>query len=461
MNINENILRIKQIMNIIKESNDGSYDALLVGGLDYRSSDYPILQQIDILKKGLGSNKNVKGFRYNTPTSEILKFLEINPKILIFLFSAGCVKALDLSGSSNVDKNKIFIIEPYAASEKTKSIVKSAVSNGVPASNVFVGSSAGRGEGVVSGASDSESSSHWGALTKVGSRMSGVVVSKSTSTSNDKETDKPSDAKETTYEISYKVDPKIKELQLELVSKGYYIGKYGPNQDGVDGKYGPFTKAAHEAYKKGITPDEFKSKRSEIAQEFIGDVSDSVLMNEFNFHKIPDGKNNYRSAQIPVTLKGKEYFANVIDQYGIKTIIRFNGDGNDSRHRSSHPMTPIKDEEEMAKSKGVKFYKLSSTKDQDKVNELLSQGNVLIHCAHGADRTGGNVGGYLMKIGFGDTEKIWNYTTKFNGWNRMVLGSPGTFSSGGYLKQAQKFGVKDLEQAKQLAEKKRLRKATN
>lgn len=445
-------------MNIIKESTEGSYDAVLVGGLDYRSSDYPISQQVDILKKGLGSNKNVKGFRYNTPTSEILKFLKMNPKILVFLFSAGCVKALELSGSPHVDKNKLYIIEPYAASEKTKNIVKSAVSNGVPASNVFVGSSAGRGEGVVSGASDSGSSSHWGALTKVGARMSDVVVTKSSETSNTNSQGSSTNIKDVSFDISYTPDPKVKELQSELVAKGYYIGKYGENKDGIDGKYGPFTKAAHEAFKEGIPPEEFEGKRAQMAQEFIGDVGDSVLKNEFNFHLIPDGKNNYRSAQIPVTLKGKDYYAEVIKKYGIKTIIRFNGDGNDSRHTSNHPMTSIKEEKEMAESLGVNFYKLSSTKDQEKVNALLSQGNVLIHCAHGADRTGGNVGGYLMKIGFGDTEKIWNYTTKYNGWNRMVMGSPSSFSSGGYLKQAEKFGVRDLDHAKQLAQKKRVNK---
>jgi hypothetical protein len=33
----------------------------------------------------------------------------------------------------------------------------------------------------------------------------------------------------------------------------------------------------------------------------------------------------------------------------------------------------------------------------------------------------------------------------------MVRNNPDKFSSGGYLKQAQKFGVRDIEQAKSLA----------
>lgn len=160
-------------MGLITES-EGSYDAVLVGGLDYRSSDQPIDQQVDLLKKGLGGDKRVKGFRYNTSTSEVLNFMGGNPGIPVFLFSAGCTKAYDLSKSPNVDKDKLYIIEPYAVSETTKSIVNSAVSNGVPASNVFVGGSQGRGKGIVDGASDSKSSSHFGALTTVGSMKSGI-----------------------------------------------------------------------------------------------------------------------------------------------------------------------------------------------------------------------------------------------------------------------------------------------
>ncbi len=172
-NLQENISRIKQVMGLITESED-SYDAVLVGGLDYRSSDQPIDQQVELVKKGLGGDKRVKGFRYNASTSEVLNFMGGNPGIPVFLFSAGCTKAYDLSKSPNVDKDKLYIIEPYAVSETTKSIVNSAVSNGVPASNVFVGGSQGRGKGIVDGASDSKSSSHFGALTTVGSMKSGI-----------------------------------------------------------------------------------------------------------------------------------------------------------------------------------------------------------------------------------------------------------------------------------------------
>lgn len=264
--------------------------------------------------------------------------------------------------------------------------------------------------------------------------------------------DEENEFKNLTHEISYTFDSEVEKLQKFLTSKGYYIGKFGSSKDGIDGKYGPFTKAAHEAYKKNVLPSEFQANKEEMAQKYIGDVSDTVLTNEFNFHLIPDGKGtNYRSAQIPVILNGKDYLSKVIDDYKIKRIIRFNGDGRDSKHRSSHPETPISQERELAKSKGVEFFQLSATRDQDKVNSILGQGNTLIHCAHGADRTGGNVGGYLLDLGWGDTKKIWDYTTQYNSWKSMIKNNPNTFVNGGYLTQAKKFGVKDLEHALNLS----------
>ena len=232
---------IKENMSSLNESDAGiqsgaGVDAILVGGLDYRSSDYPISQQVEILKKGFGGNKNVKGFRYNTSTSEILNFLNKNPKVPIFLFSAGCTKAKELSNSSNVDKSKLFIIEPFASSEKTKSIVQSAVNNGVPSSNVYVGGSSGRGSGVVDGTSSSNSSSHWGALTKVGSMKSGIVKTNDVSVpdvTDTPEQDKPKD---------------VKKFQswLDKNHPGWHkkYGTLGDNEDKGWGIYGPNTKRA-------------------------------------------------------------------------------------------------------------------------------------------------------------------------------------------------------------------------
>lgn len=233
MNLNENIRRIKEVMGLITES-DGSYDAVLVGGLDYRSSDFPIDQQVELLKKGFGSDKNIKGFRYNASTSDVLNFMSQNPGIPVFLFSAGCTKASDLSKSPNVDKDKLYIIEPYAVSDTTKSIVRSAVANGVPSSNVYVGDSQGRGQGIVDGSSSSNSSSHFGALTTVGSMKSG------TGPTNIEKTQQP--------DLIDSEELDVKEFQTWL-DKNYpgWHNKYGTLNDDMGkgwGVFGPNTKKA-------------------------------------------------------------------------------------------------------------------------------------------------------------------------------------------------------------------------
>lgn len=189
---------------------------------------------------------------------------------------------------------------------------------------------------------------------------------------------------------------------------------------------------------------EFENKIEDVKKDTTKKIDDSELK-DFNFHEIPDNNGNFRSAQLTSDL-----LPSVIKKYNIKRVIRFNGESSDAKH-GSHQGPSISEEKKICEENDCQFFKLSSTRDQEKVNSLLSQGNVLIHCAHGADRTGGNVGGYLKSIGWGDTKKIWDYTTQYNGWNRMVKNNPSTFVNGGYLKQAQKFGVKDLQHAKSLS----------
>jgi hypothetical protein len=152
----------------------GKYDAVLIGGLDDRENDLNINAQLKLFKKGYGE-KRVKEFRYNTPTDKILEFLKQNPNIPVYMFSAGCEKALDLAKSKNVDKQKLFIIEPYSASTNTKNLIIKAVEAGVPAKNVFVGKGAYRGQGTVSGESSAGGADHWSALSSVGKMTSDIA----------------------------------------------------------------------------------------------------------------------------------------------------------------------------------------------------------------------------------------------------------------------------------------------
>lgn len=194
--------------------------------------------------------------------------------------------------------------------------------------------------------------------------------------------------------------------------------------------------------------DEQLQSQDRVQRLEPADVSESAIRKPYNFHKIPAGNNNWRSAQIPLTENGKAVFGPIIEKYGIRTIIRLNGNDKDNPDELS-----VEDEQALAESMGVEFYRLSPTKKQDEVNSLLDRGNVLIHCSAGADRTGGNVGAWLQKTLNWTTEQVWEHTIQYNGWNNLALNRPGEFVRDGYLKQAQKFGVIDLEHAQELARK--------
>lgn len=62
-------------------------------------------------------------------------------------------------------------------------------------------------------------------------------------------------------------DPTVVKMQEKLRDLGYDLGPYGPKKDGVDGIIGPYTKAAMNAYKQGIKPEDTpKPNRIEVSK---------------------------------------------------------------------------------------------------------------------------------------------------------------------------------------------------
>jgi len=110
---------------------ESEFKAILVGGLDNRQGDLKIDQQEELFKQGFG-NVKVKSFVFATTSATVIKFLSEYPKLPIFLFSKGCEISEALSKSNVVDKNNLFIIEPYATSANTKKQVENSIKNGVP-----------------------------------------------------------------------------------------------------------------------------------------------------------------------------------------------------------------------------------------------------------------------------------------------------------------------------------------
>lgn len=148
-----------------------SKNVILLGGLDNRAGDKKIEEQVEIVKSGLSKPMQVQGFRYFDINST-LKAIEENPNSYVLCFSAGCQYAEQLATQikdKNGDLNKLFIIEPYHSGGTTTKSVRKAVELGVPSKNVFVGTYAATGLGIVENSSKTPSCSpaHWCALKEV------------------------------------------------------------------------------------------------------------------------------------------------------------------------------------------------------------------------------------------------------------------------------------------------------
>jgi hypothetical protein len=104
--------------------------------------------QVNTFKSGYGTSVKVESFKWDTDPANINKVLASNPKIPIFLFSAGCTQVTRLLDNPNVDKTKIFLVEPYTVYTANRTRMESAIDNGIPSRNVFVGPVSARGSNI-------------------------------------------------------------------------------------------------------------------------------------------------------------------------------------------------------------------------------------------------------------------------------------------------------------------------
>jgi hypothetical protein len=154
-----------------KKASEKKKGILLLGGLDYRSGDKNIEQQIDLVKKDIDATTDVKGFRYKD-LQGILNAIDENPQYSVMLFSAGCRyadKVAEKMQSVNNSLTNLYILEPYNSGGSTSTAVKKAVNMGVPSKNVFVGKTSSTGVGIVENTSNTPTCSpnHCCSLTEV------------------------------------------------------------------------------------------------------------------------------------------------------------------------------------------------------------------------------------------------------------------------------------------------------
>jgi len=108
---------------------------------------------------------------------------------------------------------------------------------------------------------------------------------------------------------SLPVDPAVIEIQQKLKKAGYNLGKFGPNEDGVDGQMGNITKVALDAFNAGISPDKVK----------IPDPKKKIKGQEVNYTvnaDLKDGYLPYLDTKQEICIKGKGCSTNVSAKIG-------------------------------------------------------------------------------------------------------------------------------------------------
>lgn len=149
----------------------GNFPCAFIGGYDDRSGDKTLSWQVSQLQQSSGFRK-IKGFRYNVSTTELKTFFDENPNIPVFMFSKGCEKINELL-KCNVNKNRIYIIEPWVGSSNSLSFFNNVTSK-IPANHIFVGGNASRGKGI-RGAVSSNAKTHWDAIAGVGQMFGNML----------------------------------------------------------------------------------------------------------------------------------------------------------------------------------------------------------------------------------------------------------------------------------------------
>ena len=174
------------------------------------------------------------------------------------------------------------------------------------------------------------------------------------------------------------------------------------------------------------------SDNENIVVDTGGDIEENNNLPD-NFAKVPVGTNVFRSSQ--PSLSQLKY---ILNNYDIDTVIRMNAKESTNVSR--------KDEKKLVESMGKRYVFQNAHINEggghgkrgyekgkgyvgslNIVQPLLEQGNVLIHCTAGADRTGYQVARFMKDNGYcGNTDSencrksLWDYTIKYNSWEQYI-----------------------------------------
>ena len=160
-----------KLLDIIKEQQQKG--VILIGGLDNRMKngvliDKTLSEQISLLQSASGIN-NIIGLRYGTSEESIKKTILDNPNFPVVLFSKGCENAHVVLSCKGINRNKVFLIQPWAGNEDMVTYYNGLK---IPKNQIYVGKSSSAGNGISGATRCPEGMTHWGSLPAIG----GVVL---------------------------------------------------------------------------------------------------------------------------------------------------------------------------------------------------------------------------------------------------------------------------------------------
>ena len=207
-------------------------------------------------------------------------------------------------------------------------------------------------------------------------------------------------------------------------------GGKGNKEGSYYGQGGKSQKAFNEKYQEYLGIEVKDVERKEIIKnelEIEDIIADENLCSNLQFVKIPGSNNDWRSGQ--PSLGELKY---IIQTFNIKNVIRMNGDSeSDSSQKCGKGNVSTAEEKALVEELGANFYggkrgflnahsgfvkEKGYTKSMENALPILDEGNTLIHCRNGADRTGYIVAEWLQQNQNWDKDKLWEYTTQYNGW---------------------------------------------
>ena len=179
-----------------------------------------------------------------------------------------------------------------------------------------------------------------------------------------------------------------------------------------------FRDAQNQLVADGVT-DSWKGKENKIFAKGI------------NFHKlIEGGTNNYRSGMKPKHVNATpEFFAGLAKDFGIETVITLNADNAGKKASEAAESAGLNvmyaPSSDSGGSLNIKNYTF------DDIAAQLDRGHNLIHCTHGADRTGAIVGRYYVTKGMSVKDALKDaYKYKSGGESKFMTGPTEFIKSG-------------------------------